>query len=1035
MEMRVEPLYTAGARTDAAHHSSTETELERALQSAIEGEVRFSDGDKAIYAFDASVYRQVPIGVVIPKHADDVEAALTVCRRFDVPVLGRGGGTSLAGQGCNAAVVFDFSKYMAEIIEIDAPNKTARVQPGVICDSLREAAKPFGLTFGPDPATHDRCTLGGMIGNNSCGTHSLSAGKTVDNVISLDVLTYDGLKLTVGATPEDELRTIIAGGGRRGEIYGRLRALRDRYGDLARREYPKIPRRVSGYNIDSLLPENGFDVAKALVGSESTCVLVLEAKVRLIDDPPARTLVVLGFEDIPSSGQLVPLILQYHPIGTEFFSQHVIDNLKKKGMAFSQNEALLPEGKAFVLVEFGGQSKADADTQARALEAALEGQPHAPKLRFYDDPADESAVWAIRKHSAATARMPIGLGHHGGWPSWEDAAVAPERLGEFLSKQLAILHDHGLDAVFYGHWGQGCVHQRIDFDFRTAAGVKNFRSFMEKSADLVVSLGGSVSGEHGDGQARAELIAKMYSPELLHGLHEFKTIWDPRRKMNPGKMVDAYRMDQNLREGTDYRFVNLDTVFQFPQDGNSFAEASNRCFGVGKCRHYSDGTMCPSFMVTSEEKHSTRGRSRALQEMMRVDGATRTTWRNDHVHEALDLCLACKGCKGDCPVQVDMASYKAEFLHHYYRGRLRPRTAYSMGLIMMWAQIASLAPEAVNAVMHAPVLGDVLKRLAGIAPQRELPPFAKHTFRDWFFAREPKNPHGPPVILWADTFNNYFLPQTAEAAVAVLEAAGYRVEVPRASLCCGRPLYDYGMLLTARGFLRDILTHLREEIRAGVPVVGLEPSCVAVFRDELLNMLPNDLDAQRLSKQTFTLSEFLIGLGEQWEAPVLHRKALVQRHCHHEAVMGFQQERELLRRIGLDAEIPDSGCCGMAGSFGYEAGEHYDVSERCAERVLLPKVREASAETLLIADGFSCREQIQQNTAKLPLHLAEVLMLAMTPEHSRKFAPYAVAQTNGKANGHHGGRHAVELALFGAGLAAIGGAVALRRADNNGDTR
>ncbi len=1027
----LEPATTGNVRSSARPRADQAPALEAALRRAVRGEVRFTDGDRAMYAYDGSIYRQIPIGVVVPHDDSDVEAALAVCREEDVPILARGCGTSLAGQCCNAAVVFDFSKVMHGILELDPNRMRARVLPGTICDTLRHAAAPYGLTFGPDPQTHDHCTLGGMIGNNSCGTHSLTAGKTVDNTERLEILTYDGLRMSVGATDDGQLAEIIREGGRRGEIYARLRDLRDRYGELVRRSFPKIPRRVSGYNLDALLPENGFDVAKALVGTESTCALVLEATVRLVKNPPKHTIVVLGFPDIPSSGDIVEDVLAFKPIGTEFFSHHVLENIEKKNMPFARFANLLPDGEAFVIVEFGGETQEEADAPARALEAELRRRPNGPTIRFYDSPEQETAIWEIRKHSAGSARMPIGLGHHGGWPNWEDAAVAPAKLGAFLRGQVKILDDFGYDSVFFGHWGQGCVHQRIDFDFRTAAGVKQFRAFMERSTDLVVSLGGSVSGEHGDGQGRAELVAKMYPPEVIQAFREFKEIWDPRHRMNPGKMIDAYRMDQNLREGTDYNFVDLDTVLQFPQDGNSFAEAANRCFGIGKCRHFENGTMCPSFMATREEKHSTRGRARLLQEMMRSNGAVETTWRNEAVKEALDLCLACKGCKGDCPVQVDMASYKAEFLHHYYKGRGRPLTAYAMGLIMYWARLASQRPKLANALAHAPIVSDLMKAFVGIAPQRDLPRFADRTFKDWFFAREPRNPHGPPVILWADTFNNHFTPETAIAAVEVLESAGFRVEVPRASLCCGRPLYDYGMLLTAKGFLREILDALRPQIQAGVPLVGLEPSCTAVFREELLNMLPNDLDAQRLQKQTRTLSEFLLDLGEEWTWPKLHRKALVQAHCHHKAVMGFEAEQDAFKKLGLDATVPDSGCCGMAGSFGYEAGDHYDVSMACAERVILPKVRDADRDTLVLADGFSCREQIEQGTGVRPLHFAEAVRLAMSPQDR---APKLAPVPNGPP-ASNGTSKIAAYALFGAGLTALGGAIALERLTRNGGNR
>ncbi|MFL6052691.1 MAG: FAD-binding and (Fe-S)-binding domain-containing protein [Actinoallomurus sp.] len=951
-------------------------DLSRQLKKAVRGEVRFGGGDRAMYAYDASIFRQVPIGVVLPRDADDVEAALKICRGFDVPVLGRGCGTALNGQGVNAGVVFDFTRHMDRIVELDARRGCARVQPGVICDSLREAAEAYGLTFGPDPATHDHATLGGMIGNNSCGAHSVMAGKTVDNIDELDIVTYDGTRLRVGPTGEDELDRIIAVGGRRGAIYEGLRHIRDTYADVIRTGFPDIPRRVSGYNLDALLPESGFNVARALVGSESTLALTLEATCRLVNSPPYRSLVVLGYPDIPSSGDDVPWLMDFDVIALEFTSRHVVDNLHAKGFDFG-GEGLLPPGAAWLLMEFGGETKKEADAKAEQLFAALKGRPGAPSHRLYEDPSKEQAVWETRRHSAGTARMPIGLGGHGGWPNWEDAAVHPERLGDYLRDFTRLLDRFGYDGVFYGHWGQGCVHCRIDWDLRSADGVRTYRRFMEDAADLVVSYGGSLSGEHGDGHGRAELWPKMFSPELMRAFTEFKRVWDPDARMNPHKLIDPYPLDSHLREGADYRPKQFPTAFSYPLDGGSFTEAAGRCFGVGKCRHLSGGVMCPSYMVTREEKHSTRGRARLLQEMAEAAGPVPDAWRNEDVKEALDLCLACKGCKGDCPVRVDMATYKAEFLHHHYAGRLRPRQAYALGLINVWARIASRVPGPANAATHAPIVGRLTKLAAGVAPQRQVPRFAHRTFTSWFASHAPRNPDGRPVLLWPDTFTNYFEPHVGMAAVDVLEAAGFRVVVPDHALCCGRPLYDYGMLNLARRYLRHVLDALRPHLEAGTPVVGLEPSCVAVFRDELTNLFPTDPDARRLCAQSHVLSEFLARHSD-WPVPRLRRTALVQPHCHHHAVIGFDDERRVLAAMGLQLREPDAGCCGMAGSFGYETGEHYAVSMAAGERVLLPEVRAADEDTLILADGFSCRSQIAAGTGRQAMHLAEVLSLAIT---------------------------------------------------------
>jgi FAD/FMN-containing dehydrogenase/Fe-S oxidoreductase len=961
--------------------------LETALRTAITGEVRFSDGDRAMYAYDASVYRQVPIGIVIPKSVDDVEQTVAICRERDVPILGRGCGTSLAGQCCNAAVIIDTSKYLNKILEIDSEQLVARVQPGVVCDELAAAAgERGGLTFGPDPATHDHCTLGGMIGNNSCGTHALLAGRTADNVLELDVLTYDGLRMRVGATSDKELHDIIAAGGRRGEIYARLRDLRDRYAALIRKRFPNIPRLVSGYSLDMLLPENGFNVARALVGSEGTCALTLEAKLRLIHQPQKKALVVLGFPDLGSSGDIIPLLHEYGPIAIEFFSSHVIQNLDKKHLNFG-GRYMLPEGKEFVVVQFGAPTQQEADAQAEALQQRLQRTRTHAHYKLIEDKKEQEAVWEIRRHSASTARMPIGMGGQGGWPNWEDAAVAPQVLGDYLRDFENLLAKYDYDGTFYGHWGQGCIHCRIDFKFRTADNVKQFRAFMEEAADLVVAYGGLPSGEHGDGHGRAELLPKAFGEEIIAAFREFKSIWDPLNKMNPGKLVDPYPLDSHLREGTSYTPINLDSYFAFPEDNFSFMEAANRCFGIGKCRHLEGGTMCPSFMATREEKDSTRGRARLLQEMMRPESPTKTGWKNDAVKDALHLCLACKGCKGDCPVQVDMATYKAEFLAHYYQGRVRPPSAYAMGLIPVWAPIAAQAPDLVNGMLSTPVLSQALKAFGGIAQERELPRFAAVPFDRWWkkHTSTRKGERGK-VVLWADTFNTYFTPEVAIAATLALEDMGFEVVVPQTRVCCGRPFFDYGFLTLAQAYFRDAIRTMEPFLREGTPIVGLEPSCIAAFRDELVNMFPNDLDAQRLSQQTYTIAEFLEKKAENWHwfVPKLHKHALVQVHCHQGAVMKFKDDRAVMEKLGLQLEIPDSGCCGMAGSFGYEAGDRYRVSQQCGERVILPKVRDTSNSTLIIADGFSCRHQIEEGAHRKPLHLAQVLRMAQ--EHG-EYAP------------------------------------------------
>jgi FAD/FMN-containing dehydrogenase/Fe-S oxidoreductase len=954
--------------------------LKRALERAVAGEVRFDAGNRAMYANDFSIYRAVPIGVVIPTGPEDVIAAVAICREYRAPVLPRGCGTAPSGQTTNVAVVFDYSKYYNEIVELDPETRRATVQPGVICDQLRNAAEEHNLTYGPDPATHEYCTFGGMLGNNSCGTHSLMAGKTSDNVIELDVVLYDGTRLTVGATSDEELERIIAAGGRKGEIYEQLKHLRDRVGDRVRAEYPDIPRRVSGYNLDQLLPENGFNVARALVGSEGTCANILHATVRLVPSPQQRRTLLLGYPDVFQAADHVPVILERtQPIGLEGFDDQLIKNMIAKGR-LAPERTLLPEGRAWLYVEFG---RDDADEVEDETRRALELLGDGPQIdaRVIVDKLDQISVWKVRESAVGDSRAPGYMDAEG---NWEDAAVHPNKLGAYLRDFQQILDDHGYRCVYYGHFGQGCVHTRMDFDLKSAAGVKTFRSFMEKCADLVVAYGGSLAGEYGEGHGRAELLPKMFGPELMAAFNDFKRIWDPDWKMNPNRLIGDVKLDEGLRLGPDYRPPELKTHFAYPDDGGSFATAIERCFGMAKCRNLGSLTMCPSFHATREERHSTRGRSRLLFEMLKGDPVT-DGWRDDAVKESLDLCLACKGCTGDCPVQVDIPTYKAEFLAHYYEKRRRPLHHYALGLLPWWGQAAARTPRLVNGLSSSPPIARPVKRWLEIAEQREIPKFAHQTFRAWFADRSGATGGALPptandkqrVVLWPDTFTNLFEPGAGKAAVEVLEAAGFAVEVPQKHVCCGRPLYDFGMLGLAKRTLKHTLETLSEPIESGVPVLVLEPSCASVFRDELRKLMPHDEHARRLGSQTVVLDELLDRYAPDWAPPSVGGRALVHGHCHHKAVIRGDQGRALLRRAGVEAEMTKAGCCGMAGSFGYGAGEQYDVSMRIGEQFLLPAVRAAATDTLLVADGFSCRTQITAGAGRRALHTAEVLKLGL----------------------------------------------------------
>jgi FAD/FMN-containing dehydrogenase/Fe-S oxidoreductase len=956
-------------------------DLERELKRELKGEVRFDRGSRAMYSTDGSNYRQIPIGLVVPRDADDVVAAMAACRKYGAPVLARGAGTSLAGQCCNVAVVIDFTKYMNRILELNAEQRFARVQPGVVLDTLRNQAEIHKLTFAPDPSTHNRCTIGGMIGNNSCGTHSLLGGKTVDNVEELRILLYDGTQMTVGPATETELNHILQEGGRRAEIYTALRTIGNQYADLIRARFPQIPRRVSGYNLDDLLPER-FNVARALVGTEGTCVTVLEAKVKLIPSPQHRALVGIGYRDAFVAADHVPEILSFQPIGFEGFEGSIVDGLRRKG---APKLDLLPDGRGIVLVEFGSDDPDHARTLAQQLMEQLKRVPDPPITRLYT-PAEARDVWFLRESGPRAAAFAPGAAPQ--WEGWDDAAVAPEKLGGYLRDIRALMDEYGYVGAFYGHFGHGCIHMRVSFDLQSETGIRKYGEFVERAADLVVSYGGSLSGEHGDGQSRGALLPKMFGPELMNAFRQFKAIWDPQNKLNPHKVVDAYLPTENLRLGADYKPLEPKTHFKFVEDGGSFASAAARCIGLGACRKLDSGAMCPSYMVTLEEEHSTRGRAHMLFELLQgevVDGG----WKNEQVKESLDLCLACKACKSECPANVDLATYKAEFLSHYYEGRRRPLHAYAFGMIDRWTELGSFAPRIANFLSSAPGSKHLMQRALGLAPQRQMPRLAHVSFQRYArkhrvaaCGRNQAPADGQNVVLWADTFNNYFRPETSQAALEVLTHAGFSVRVAQNHLCCGRPLYDFGMLDEAKQYLRHIMQVLALEIDAGMPIVVLEPSCASVFRDELRNLFPGDARADGLRRQTFLLSEFLQHHAPGYQPPQLPGKVLLHGHCHHKAIMRMTDEEALLRKMGSDLKAVDAGCCGMAGPFGFEK-EKYAVSQAIGERILLPVVRQTEPDTLIVSDGFSCREQIFQATGRQAIHLAEVLQRALHQQETR----------------------------------------------------
>ncbi len=940
--------------------------LHRELRAEVRGSVRDDARTRALYAADASNYRAVPDLVVVPADVDDVATAVTLTARAGAPVTMRGGGTSMAGNAIGG-VVIDTSRHVNRILDIDTAARTALVEPGVVLTHLLAAARPHGLAFGVDPSSGSRATLGGMIANNACGAHSVAWGTTADNVSSLDVVLADGTRCTVTDTAD---RAECAGRpGREGELHRRLQTFVDRHELLIRRRFGQFSRQISGYALHRLLPENGYDVAGLLCGSEGGFAATLRATVALTPLPAAKVLCVLGFADSIASADCVPVLLRHDPLTMESINADLIERLPQE-VRHAAIAAGLPAGRAWLLVEIGGVDHASAVVAADKMLSELRDSGSRAAAALVTEPAAQAVLWRCRTDAAGLATRRADGAE--AWGGWEDAAVPPERLGAYLRGLDELLGSHGLSGASYGHFGEGCMHMRIDFDLLSRSGLANYRSFVEQAADLVVGLGGSVSGEHGDGRARSELLEKMYGADGLALHAEMKDVWDPTRVMNPGVIVDPPPLDVDIRHDGPAKGRKLLTLFAYGDDDHDFAQAQRRCVGIGKCRQSSGGVMCPSYQATGEELHSTRGRAHLLWEMLQGDVVT-DGWRSTEVRDALDLCLSCKGCLSDCPVNVDMATYKAEFTHHHYARRpwARPLSHWSMGWLPLWSRFAARAPRLVNRLSAL----SLAKRLGGIAPERAIPAFAEETFTSWFAARGPvpDAPNGT-VVLWPDTFTNYLAPQVGRAAVEVLEAAGYRVQLPDGPVCCGLTWISTGQLGTAKRVLARSAAVLAPHLAEGTPIVGLEPSCTAALRHDAADLLPQNPLVGALGAATHTFAEFLHRSG--WTPPQAGGDALVQTHCHQHAVLGFDADRAVMAAAGISAEVPDSGCCGLAGNFGFERG-HYELSSAVGERVLLPAVREAAPSTTVMADGFSCRTQIGHGTSRHALHLAEVLAAAL----------------------------------------------------------
>ncbi|MEV5439988.1 FAD-binding and (Fe-S)-binding domain-containing protein [Streptomyces sp. NPDC052682] len=921
--------------------------------------VETGPGPTGPYAYDASNYRVAPRAVVFPRGAGDVAAVLRACREAGVPVTARGGGTSMAGNAVGPGVVLDFSRYMNRILDIDPSARTARVEAGVVLDALRSATALHGLTFGPDPSSHSRCTLGGMIGNDACGNRSVRHGRTSGHIEALEIVTADGVRAVADRTglhaadPRDAQHVA--------RLAARVRRLVEDNLEPIRTELGRVPRQVSGYQLHHLLPEHGFDMARGLVGTEGTCAVVTAATVRLVATAQASALLTLGYDDVVDAAEDVPEILRWNPTAVEGMDEAIVATMRARRGPDSVTG--LPDGRAWLYVELDGDDEGAVRARAAELLDVLKARGRMTGGRVVDSAAERRSLWRVREDGAGLAARLVDGGES--WPGWEDAAVAPENLAAYLRDFRELLASHRLTGVLYGHFGAGCVHVRIDFDLATDTGRAAMRRFLSEAAALVVEHGGSLSGEHGDGRARGELLQVMYSHRLLRVFARFKEILDPDGLLNPGVIVAPASLDADLavRE-----LPLVDTEFRFPHDEGGFTGAVRRCVGVGRCRSDVGGVMCPSYRATGEEHASTRGRARLLQEMVRGE-ALQDGWRSTEVRDALDLCLSCKACSSDCPVGVDMATYKAEFLHQHYKGRIRPRSHYSLGWLPLTSALAGYVARPVNALLRGPA-GRLLARLGGVTTKRRIPAFAsRRALRRVLRAARTQEP--AKALLFVDSFTRAFRPGVAGAASRVLADAGIPCTA-RDGLCCGLTCVSTGQLSVARRVMARTVARLDDGDDR--PIVVAEPSCAAALKRDVPELLGTRA-ARRVAARVHTLTGALTDLAaEDWTPPALPDDVVLQTHCHEYATFTGRRPRDLLRRLGVRTVDEAEGCCGLAGNFGFEA-EHYETSLAVADLALRPRLDQLGGRTV-VADGFSCATQIDHlagDRGVRALHLAELL--------------------------------------------------------------
>lgn len=908
---------------------------------------------RALYSTDASLYRVAPKVVARPRHADEVLAIVAACQETQTPITSRGAGTSIAGNAIGTGVVIDFSRHLNRVLAVDSVTNTAEVQPGAVHAVLQRAAAAHGLRYGPDPSTHTRCTVGGMIGNNACGNRALGYGRSSDNVAAIDMVTANGERIQVGRDVTVESATLE-----------RLRTLTSKNLATIRTEFGRFGRQVSGYSLEHLLPEKSFDVGSFLAGTEGTLGVMLGATVDLVRDPKVRHLVVLGYPTMAEAADHVPAVLPFKPTACEGLGARIVDVYR--GTKGPQSVPDLPAGDGFLYVELAGENSAELAQQAERVVRAAGALGH----RHVTSAMEQAVLWRIREEGAGLASRALKRPALSGW---EDAAVPPENLGRYLRDFESLMVQHGVDGVPFGHFGDGCVHVRIDFPLGDQGGKAAFREFLTDAAKLTAGHGGSFSGEHGDGRARSELLPLMYSADAMRIFSQVKEIFDPKNLLNPGVLVEPRPLDGDLRgtgKGWEPGLQGAREGLRLLHDGGDFGSAVHRCTGVGKClasNQASGGVMCPSFQATRDEKDSTRGRSRVLQEM--VDGSLISGgWSSPEVHDALDLCLSCKGCLSDCPTGIDMASYKSEVLYQTYKSKRRPRTHYIMGRLPMWAKINAPFALITNLALKVPGVSHLARWVAGMDQRRSIPAFAVRPFSYWMRDHKPKGQR--EVLLWADSFTEYFSTAGGRAAVSVLESAGYAVSLLERPQCCGLTWITTGQLDQAREMLARAVDQLHPYVSEGVPVVGIEPSCLSVLRSDAVELL-DDPRAAEVANGVFTLSE-LLAKDVSWQPPNLVGTSLiVQPHCHQASVLGFEADLDILKRTGATIERL-AGCCGLAGNFGVEKG-HYEVSVAVAEQQLLPAIREASPGTIVLADGFSCRTQLDDLVQVKALHLAELL--------------------------------------------------------------